>query len=401
MATPPLQAPFSQRSLAEEITAEWRTRKVRTFDVVSGVLSQIKPGVDFSRISMPASLLLPYSMLEVLALRELSFFEVLLPALGENDPLGRMLLVCQWYLAGLQPEDIQRKPYNPILGETHFAWIESEVWGRSACLLEQVSHHPPISACVLRNPKADITLYVTTAFSVASHTLLAVDGAALLVFGKTQEKYALSRRLPDSKITSGILQARRMYWTGEVVLECEQTGLACTFSFKEKSDTNLVHAVIRSGPKDLLALEGNLASTITVGPPGGPVKPLIELSSVPRNRVEYPPVSALDEWSSQVVWAQANRHIVAGSPDPAEKAKQEIEVSQRARATGQAASGKAYQPRFFQLKSGAKLWMLGEPGLLKLSQVCSFSLCRCVSDVLTWQAGLRRKLSKPRAGSGA
>lgn len=37
----------------------------------------------------------------------------------------------------------EKKPYNPILGETHLVWTESEEFGRTECLSEQVIHHPP------------------------------------------------------------------------------------------------------------------------------------------------------------------------------------------------------------------------------------------------------------------
>lgn len=35
----------------------------------------------------------------------------------------------------------QRKPFNPILGETYQGWING-----NPIYLEQISHHPPISA---------------------------------------------------------------------------------------------------------------------------------------------------------------------------------------------------------------------------------------------------------------
>jgi hypothetical protein len=41
---PPMQAPYSQRSLAEDMDSEWRTRKISVMGVVRSFVTQLKPG---------------------------------------------------------------------------------------------------------------------------------------------------------------------------------------------------------------------------------------------------------------------------------------------------------------------------------------------------------------------
>ena len=97
-----------------------------------------RPGQDLTRVSLPAVLLYPYSLLEVIGYRELTFFEVLLQLNKEEDPLQRTLIVIKWLLCTIQQETFHKKPYNPLLGETHECHIESSDYGRSDFISEQV-----------------------------------------------------------------------------------------------------------------------------------------------------------------------------------------------------------------------------------------------------------------------
>jgi hypothetical protein len=72
---------MTSRSLTEDLDAEWRTRKISFFGVVKSFVSQLKPGQELTKVSLPAHLLFPFSILEVCGQRELNYFEVLLPVL--------------------------------------------------------------------------------------------------------------------------------------------------------------------------------------------------------------------------------------------------------------------------------------------------------------------------------
>ena len=64
-----------------------------------------------------------------------------------QDPLRRIMLVAAFGIAQYKCTDQRTsKPFNPILGET-FELIGQDY----KYFAEQVSHHPPVSACIAEN----------------------------------------------------------------------------------------------------------------------------------------------------------------------------------------------------------------------------------------------------------
>lgn len=102
-------------------------------------------GKDLSQISMPVALNEPLNMLQRLC-EELEYSELLDKAAEIDDPYERMIQVAAFavsaYAASLSRAG--NKPFNPLLGET-FECIREDKGFRF--LAEQVSHHPPVSAC--------------------------------------------------------------------------------------------------------------------------------------------------------------------------------------------------------------------------------------------------------------
>lgn len=100
-------------------------------------------GKDLSRITMPIFLNEPISMLQKTS-DLMHYYNVLRDGLerGKNDSLKRLayiaiFIVCQYSVIDTR----NRKPFNPILGETYELVTPEWRW-----IAEQVSHHPPISA---------------------------------------------------------------------------------------------------------------------------------------------------------------------------------------------------------------------------------------------------------------
>ncbi|XP_071101233.1 oxysterol-binding protein-related protein 6-like [Haliotis cracherodii] len=102
-------------------------------------------GKDLTKISMPVTLNEPLSSLQRLC-EELEYSELLDKVVEYDDPYERMIYLAafavscyasSYYRAG-------HKPFNPLLGETYECIREDRGW---RFIAEQVSHHPPISAC--------------------------------------------------------------------------------------------------------------------------------------------------------------------------------------------------------------------------------------------------------------
>ncbi|XP_053205634.1 oxysterol-binding protein-related protein 7-like isoform X2 [Panonychus citri] len=102
-------------------------------------------GKDLSKISMPVTLNEPLNVLQRLC-EELEYSELLDEAAAIDDPCEQMLYVAAFAVSAYSGSAYRagHKPFNPLLGET-YECIRNDKGFRF--IAEQVSHHPPISAC--------------------------------------------------------------------------------------------------------------------------------------------------------------------------------------------------------------------------------------------------------------
>ncbi|KRT81420.1 Pleckstrin homology domain containing protein [Oryctes borbonicus] len=102
-------------------------------------------GKDLSQISMPVALNEPLNMLQRLC-EDLEYSELLDKAADIDDPYERMVYVAAFAVSAYANSYSRagNKPFNPLLGETYECIREDRGF---RFIAEQVSHHPPISAC--------------------------------------------------------------------------------------------------------------------------------------------------------------------------------------------------------------------------------------------------------------
>ncbi|XP_070788039.1 oxysterol-binding protein-related protein 6 isoform X2 [Pituophis catenifer annectens] len=102
-------------------------------------------GKDLSKVSMPVELNEPLNTLQHLC-EELEYSELLDKAAEIDDPYERMVLIAAFATSGYASTYYRAgsKPFNPLLGETYECIREDKGF---RFFSEQVSHHPPISAC--------------------------------------------------------------------------------------------------------------------------------------------------------------------------------------------------------------------------------------------------------------
>ncbi|KAF7378136.1 Oxysterol-binding protein [Mycena sanguinolenta] len=106
-------------------------------------------GKDLTKISFPVFFNEPTSMLQRMA-EDMEFSECLDVAAKERDAHRRLAFVAAFAMSNYS-STIGRiaKPFNPMLSET-FEYVRIDKEYRY--LSEQVSHHPPISACMAESP---------------------------------------------------------------------------------------------------------------------------------------------------------------------------------------------------------------------------------------------------------
>ncbi|TRY94285.1 hypothetical protein DNTS_030372 [Danionella cerebrum] len=102
-------------------------------------------GKDLSKVAMPVQLNEPLNTLQRLC-EELEYSHLLDKAAHTQDPFERMVYIATFAVSGYASSYYRAggKPFNPVLGETY----ECDRPDRGfRFVAEQVSHHPPISAC--------------------------------------------------------------------------------------------------------------------------------------------------------------------------------------------------------------------------------------------------------------
>ncbi|ODV79179.1 uncharacterized protein CANTADRAFT_339537 [Suhomyces tanzawaensis NRRL Y-17324] len=109
-------------------------------------------GKDMTRMTLPVAFNEPCSLIQRLA-EDVEYSGLLDQAATFDDSTLRLLYVAT-FASSLYSSSVGRiaKPFNPLLGET-FEYSRPDKNYR--LLGEQVSHHPPVSACAAESPKWD------------------------------------------------------------------------------------------------------------------------------------------------------------------------------------------------------------------------------------------------------
>ncbi|KIK09484.1 hypothetical protein K443DRAFT_26759, partial [Laccaria amethystina LaAM-08-1] len=121
---------------------------------------------DLSSLTAPPFILSPTSLTEFPAYwceRPELFAAIADAKDGEN----RALAVLNWFISTLKDQYTSRnesmgsekKPLNPVLGELFYGnWPDKNGRGLTELLVEQVSHHPPITAYIIENKSKGLRL---------------------------------------------------------------------------------------------------------------------------------------------------------------------------------------------------------------------------------------------------
>lgn len=125
-------------------------------NVLSHIISQLRPGADLSRVTLPTFILEPRSMLERIT-NFMAHPEALLLLPTIEDPVQRFVAVTKFYLSGwhIKPPGV-KKPLNPILGETFTGYWDYSDGTKGYYISEQTSHHPPKSSYFFMAPEHKI-----------------------------------------------------------------------------------------------------------------------------------------------------------------------------------------------------------------------------------------------------
>lgn len=334
----------------------------------------LRPGKELRHdVALPSKFLVPRSALQVL--------EDVFYAGSETHTIGRpaqlptseerMVGVLQWFLHSVSTPAYLKKPYNPILGETHMFKARD-----AYVVAEQVSHHPPVTAYYAEDEQGKVR------YSGQFEPRATFTGVGVMVrmIGRNsiclmeEEKY----ELPLLSLHFRLLPPMGAEWVGKTRILCRDTNLCTQLEFKPRTmnptgSWNVVRGTVFRYNKDpcspsaagnsiLMSFKGSWKGKIVVthsscevGLNVGDV--LVDCSYKtkfdPIFRADFTePLNLDDERSSRYVWAGLTRALFAGNGELAGQEKQKVEARERALRKHRKSSGTTWTPRLFTKESG-------------------------------------------------
>ncbi|KAH7368979.1 oxysterol-binding protein [Plectosphaerella cucumerina] len=335
-------------------------------NVLTHIISQLRPGADLSRVTLPTFILEPRSMLE----RITNFMchpELLLSIPQIDDPTARFVEVVKFYLSGwhIRPPGV-KKPLNPILGEIFSCYWDLPDKTRAYYIAEQTSHHPPKSSYFYMAPqhhvRVDGTLKPRSRF-LGNSAASIMEGIAILSFlnrgakGTKGEQYIITQ---PNMYARGILFGKMKYELGDhSFVRCPELDLVADLDFKTKGwvggTYNAIGGYIKRESTDeiLYELSGLWSDEMFIkdvrtghkemffnGRTAKPSEPLVR------------PIEEQEERESQKLWQTTVQAVKDKNHELATDEKTKIEDRQRAEREARASEGVEWHPRLFRRVKG-------------------------------------------------
>lgn len=353
--------------------------------VLMQVLSQIKIGMDMTRVLIPVNFLEPRSLLEKIT-DFATHCDLFTNSMDPEDPVARMVNIVKWYLSGwhVKPKGV-KKPYNPALGEIFRCNIELDDGSRMTYFAEQVSHHPPVSAIYGENKQKGIKLegwyYPRSKLAGMNSAASVAEGVVKIYCTRRDEVYVATW---PNVYARGIIYGKLvMEYGGKTHITCDKTGLVADIEFKTKpffgGEYNHVAAKIRraSGGAVLHTISGKWNEAYFIKSASsssssknhhhhskddshGSSSLLFDTRVARRFEKNIQPIDKQLPNESQRLWRHLSDAIKRRDIEAASAEKTKVEIRQRekqaqrdsrkataATATSSSSSSPEYRPRFF------------------------------------------------------
>ncbi|CAG7851201.1 Protein KES1 [Serendipita indica DSM 11827] len=337
----------------------------------SGWASFVKSIASFSgdlySMTAPPFILSPVSLTEFPAywLERPELFAAISDGVDAED---RALRVLKWFIATLKGQYTSRnekmgsekKPLNPVLGELFYGtWPDQNGRGLTKLLVEQVSHHPPITAYHITNESRNLTLSghnaQKTSFSSGA-ILVKQVGHAILTYappGKDVEKYLIT--LPRLRIDGIWYGAPYIELTDNGYIQAS-TGYLSTIEYKGKGyfsgKAHSIKASFAVNPTSpIVVVEGQWDTVTKVtsvkGSKHAKTGETFTDVTTPKEEVTVAPIESQNEWETRKLWQNVANGIRSGDFEAASKDKTRIENEQRQRRKDEQAAGTPWQLKHF------------------------------------------------------
>ncbi|XP_067304389.1 oxysterol-binding protein-related protein 10 isoform X2 [Pseudorasbora parva] len=362
--------------------------------IILHLLSQLKLGMDLTRVVLPTFILEKRSLLEMYA-NFMAHPDVFLAITSGVTPEERMIRFVEYYLTAFhegRKGAVAKKPYNPILGESfHCTWdvprdkvrplrttSSSPASAHSAqttsneglesyrlrFVAEQVSHHPPVSGfyCECKERRTCVNTHVWTKSKFMGMSIgVSMVGEGVLHLLEHDEEYVFT--LPSAYARS-ILTVPWVELGGKVSICCAKSGYSATVTFHTKPFYGgKVHRVTgevkhNSTGTIVCKAQGEWNGTLEFTYSSGETK-VIDTSKLPVIKKKIRPLAKQGQYESRRLWQHVTAALKAGDIDAATEHKHQLEEKQRREGKQRTASSTTWKPKYF-IKEGEG-WVYHNP----------------------------------------
>lgn len=328
---------------------------------------------DLSNITAPPFVLAPQST------TSLPLYWAEYPSLFSSissfpSPGERILQVTKWFLLCLRRQQYgprpasagAKKPLNAFLGELFLASF-GEGKEKTFLVAEQVSHHPPVTACSLRadgaGVRADgfagqrITFSGNVHVRQAGHAVLSVSRD-----GEDEERYVVP--LPDVTVSGVVTGTAYPELGGKYVLP-SSSGWRAEVEFSGKRALGLLggekHHVLAEvfgpdGQEAVYKIEGVWDGKMVVTDAQGKEIETMDSMATEPVEPELPKLEEQSPWESRRAWADVVDALERGDMQATADAKNKLEEAQRAQRKRREEENGEWKPLFFRREKSDPRW---------------------------------------------
>lgn len=351
--------------------------------VILHLLSQLKLGMDLTRVVLPTFILEKRSLLEMYA-DFMSHPDLFVTITDGSSPEDRMVRFVEYYLTSFhegRKGAIAKKPYNPIIGETfHCSWkvprkAEEPSQGspepaasqdpyQVRFVAEQVSHHPPVSGfyaeCQERRMCVNTHVWTKSKFMGMSIGVSMI-GEGCLYLLEHDEEYTFT--LPCAYARS-ILTVPWVELGGKVTINCAKSGYLAVITFQTKpfygGKLHKVTAEVKHNTTNAVVcrVQGEWNGVLEFSYTSGETR-VVDVTKLPVTRKCVRPVEKQGPTESRRLWQHVTESLRQKDIEKATEHKRILEERQRTEERHRAETETAWRTRYFDREGEG--WVYHKP----------------------------------------
>uniref|UniRef100_A0AAY5KRI2 Oxysterol-binding protein n=1 Tax=Esox lucius TaxID=8010 RepID=A0AAY5KRI2_ESOLU len=362
--------------------------------VILHLLSQLKLGMDLTRVVLPTFILEKRSLLEMYA-DFMSHPDLFVSITDGAGPEERMVRFVEYYLTSFhegRKGAIAKKPYNPIIGETfHCSWRvprsgsrehardapshpsppqgsphaeEADGDYRLRFVAEQVSHHPPVSGFYAECPERRmcVNTHVWTKSKFMGMSIgVSMAGEGCLYLLEHDEEYTFT--LPCAYARS-ILTVPWVELGGKVNVNCTKSGYSAVITFQTKpfygGKLHKVTAEVKNNATNAVVcrVQGEWNGALEFSYQNGDTR-VVDVTELPVTKKRVRPNDKQGPTESRRLWQHVTESLRQKDIEKATEHKRILEERQRTEERHRAETETPWRTRYF--KSEGEGWMYHKP----------------------------------------